>query len=141
MWKVFGTGVCSKGKLKIKGFSLIELMIVIGIIAVLSVAILPSVIGAKEKAMQARYLADCKTIISAVEVYNATSSSDNIADGTTITQLKGKLFDNMNINDRYIRNWPKKLPNNLEGTDKTYRNLLDYVNNFEMQSNGIGSNN
>lgn len=120
---------------KNRGFSLIELIAVIGIIAILSVAILPTVTGSKNKAMKARYLSDCKNIISAVEIYNATSSSDNITEATTIEQLETKLVSGMNENDRYLKKWPEKLPSELEDANSTYGELLNYVNNFKLQSN------
>jgi prepilin-type N-terminal cleavage/methylation domain-containing protein len=129
--KVSSLRILNGQKQNKRGFSLIELMIVIGIIAILSVAILPSVTGAKEKATQARYLSDCKTIISAVEVYNALNSSESINDTTTIADLKKKLYDDLiNSNDRYLKNWPDKFPSALLGADKKYSDLVSFVNSF-----------
>lgn len=119
----------SKGiKHKNKGFTLVELITVIGIIGILSVAIIPTVTGAKEKAMKAKYMSDCKTIVTAVEIYNAMSSTDSIGDSTTIEQVKTKLLSAEAEDYRYLKAWPKKLPEELGGTGKTYKNIVEYVN-------------
>ena len=50
-----------------KGFTLLELMIVVIIIAVLAALITPKFFGSKEKAMRARTLSDIKVLESAVQ--------------------------------------------------------------------------
>jgi prepilin-type N-terminal cleavage/methylation domain-containing protein len=117
-------------KNKAKGFTLIELITVIGIIAVLSVAIIPTVTGAKDRATKARYLSDCKAIVTAVEMYNATSSKDSIGETTTIKELKEKLLDQKLTENRFIKNWPKKLPDNINDNSK-YEDILTFISSFD----------
>jgi type IV pilus assembly protein PilA len=119
-----------------KGFTLIELITVVGIIAILGVAIMPVLTGAKDKALQARYLSDCKTIISAVEIYNATITTDTEAIGndTTIALVKNKLFENTDLNKRFLKNWPSKFPEALTGSDKKYVDIVNYISTLTNTS-------
>ena len=54
-----------------KGYTLIELLIVITIIGILAVALLPSVLGAPARARDAARKADINNIIAALETYNS----------------------------------------------------------------------
>jgi prepilin-type N-terminal cleavage/methylation domain-containing protein len=58
-----------------KGFSLVELLVVITIIAILSVAAYTAVGGNTVKARNARRMQDLSTIQNALEIYNVTSNS------------------------------------------------------------------
>ncbi len=69
-----------------RGFTLIELMIVVAIIGILAAAAVPSFIDATDEARVARIQADLSTVGSAVEIYYAKNGkypaalSDLVAD-------------------------------------------------------------
>lgn len=71
-------------KMKRKGFTLIELMIVISIIGVLAAIAIPNFRSAREKSNQRACYANQKTVLGALEMYNL----DN-GDNTTISKLGG----------------------------------------------------
>ena len=71
-----------KGK---KGFTLIELVVVIAILGILAGIAIPRFLNATESARGARILADLRTIDSAIVIYNAkTGSFPADGDGTEL---------------------------------------------------------
>lgn len=67
-------------KKKKKGFTLIELMAVIAIIAILAAVLVPTVNGYINRSKKTAVITQVRTIVNAVEAYNATST--NIITGT-----------------------------------------------------------
>src|SRR5213082_3597639 len=66
-----------------KGFTLIELAVVIAIIAVLAAVLTPMVSGYLEQARVARAQADVRTIADAVKLYNRDTGRWPIYDSST----------------------------------------------------------
>lgn len=63
---------------KKKGFTLIEVIVVIAILAILGAILVPNVLGYRQKAEKSNIQTSAKTIVSAIDAYNA--DKDNIAD-------------------------------------------------------------
>ena len=64
-----------------KGFTLVELVVVIAILAVLAALLIPRIIGNVEDANKSRELADARTIAGEVTTHNALVAVEG---GTTI---------------------------------------------------------
>lgn len=71
-------------KARKKGFTLIELIAVIAILVILGAILVPNVLGYRKKAEKANIQTSAKTIISAIDTYNADKDalSDQIGDGS-----------------------------------------------------------
>lgn len=75
-------------KKKKKGFTLIELMAVIAIIAILAAVLVPTVSGYIKRAKKTAIVTQVSTAITAIETYNATSSTAISEDASkTITEI------------------------------------------------------
>lgn len=76
-------------KSKKKGFTLVELIAVIAILAILAAIIVPRVTSLSATAKERAARADARTILSQLEVYNATvtDSTKTILDTATLTGI------------------------------------------------------
>jgi len=78
---------------KRKGFTLIELMIVIAIIGVLAAIAVPNFRQARKKSNQRACYANQKTILGALEMYNLdTGQAITIADNTQLDTLRNEKY-------------------------------------------------
>ena len=83
---------------KKKGFTLIELMAVIAIIAILAAVLVPTVSGYITRSKKTAVITQVRTIVNAVESYNATSTSgindnDQLGSPTGIDTAAKKLVN------------------------------------------------
>lgn len=75
-----------------KGFTLVELIVVIAILAILAIVLVPRISGYQEKARKSTYQQSAKTILDAVEAYNADKTdSDKINGDNTVAQALSKI--------------------------------------------------
>lgn len=60
-----------------KGFTLVELLVVVAILAILAAALLPKFLGYTDNAREAQTMADLSTMKSVVEIYAADEGAGN----------------------------------------------------------------
>lgn len=77
---------------KRKGFTLIELIAVMAILAILGAILIPRILGYRARAQKSNLQASAKTIVNAIQAYNAdktnpSNSTTDIADGDKITDV------------------------------------------------------
>ncbi|MFN3699747.1 MAG: type II secretion system protein, partial [Dictyoglomus sp.] len=101
-----------------KGFTLIELMVVIVIIAILAAVALPNFMGATERARESAVRSAIKTIQTALEMYATDNQGyypSNITDLQSGNYLPGGKFpNNPSTNQSYSFN-------NNQSTEDAYR--------------------
>ena len=94
-----------KNSRKKKGFTLVELIAVIAILGILAAIVVPKIGGYTDKANKAKAQADAKTVIQAIELYNANADVNaQITDDKKGSEIKDKLT-------LTIPNFPKELEN------------------------------
>lgn len=71
-----------------EGFTLVELVIVIAILAVLAALLVPRIMGNVEDAKRSQAIADARTIASEITVYNAQAKADDEEDMITEEDLQ-----------------------------------------------------
>ena len=87
-----------------KGFTLIELIIVIAILAILAAVAIPSFVGLQAEAERGRNIGNATAIVTAINAYNAIYP-DAICDSTADADLQ--LVKNKDL-------WPKGMTNESE---------------------------
>lgn len=111
------------------GFSLIELLAVLGITLILFTMILPKVSNSVEKAKKVKALDDVRQVILAVEDYNMSSVStidDDMQYGSICLKISNNALDKQSINT-------------IKDT-MTYKDMKDILNgkkDFQLNSGKI----
>lgn len=118
-------------KRKKKGFTLVELMAVVAIIAILAVVLVPTVTGYIERAKKTAVISQARTVVSAVELYNATASTPIKDDATvsTAATTTGELEDKDT----------NKLGDITIGEVRKINNLTDPLKQIVLSDGGIYS--
>ena len=82
-----------------KGFTLIELIVVIAVLGILATVVLPRIGGITTKAKTAADIATIKTINNSIEIYISESGDDDISDldTTTATDLIDDLQSGITV--------------------------------------------
>ncbi|MDD4957272.1 MAG: prepilin-type N-terminal cleavage/methylation domain-containing protein [Candidatus Omnitrophica bacterium] len=105
--------------LKNKGFTLIELIIVIAILAILAAAIVPNFMGFDKDARISTTKSNLETIRSRVNMYR----HKNGVYPNTLTRLTDDTYDDAGAKVPYLRNIPPEMVHNLkekEGNNKVF---------------------
>jgi prepilin-type N-terminal cleavage/methylation domain-containing protein len=117
---------------KSMGFTLVELIIVIAIMAVLSGLIAPTVIRYIKKARASRATEDARTIVRSVENALATCATRDI----DVIYNKQYVADDGTVqNCGIITDWILAKAQNEEDMDETDENYADYVISDEILGN------
>src|ERR1700740_644047 len=78
-------GACSKMERKQKGFSLIELLVVVTIILVIAAGAIPNLIRSRMSANEASAVASMRTVLTSEIVYSATHTVGFAANLTSLS--------------------------------------------------------
>ncbi|WP_161797120.1 prepilin-type N-terminal cleavage/methylation domain-containing protein [Clostridium cylindrosporum] len=89
-----------------KGFTLIEMIIVVSIILILSSVAIPVTIGQITKSKERKYLIEAKIIESAVEMYNSEMIDNKIIKAEDLESIRLKLTSGTR---KYLSSWPSNL--------------------------------
>jgi general secretion pathway protein G len=84
-----------------KGFTLVELLVVVAILAILAAALLPKFLGYTDKAREAQIMADLSTMKSVVEIYAAdegTGKYPAVDDTDEVLKEISKVMTDAGIN-------------------------------------------
>lgn len=89
-----------------RGFTLIEMIIVISIMLIIMGIAIPVTIGQINKAYERKYLVEAKVIENAVEMYNLEQNKSLIWKSDDLEKVRYNLIDERK---KYITSWPPKL--------------------------------
>ena len=81
--------------MKEKGFTLIELMIVIAIIAVIAAIAIPNLAAARKSANETSAVASLRTLSSAQTIYRERQTGSGVSYATNLTQLEDLIDQNL----------------------------------------------
>jgi type IV pilus assembly protein PilA len=130
-------------KKKKKGFTLIEVIVVIAILAILGAILVPNVLGYRARAEKSNIQTSAKTIVSSIETYNADKddASTEIGDGSAT--YAGTIAYATGITDLVTAKMldDTKIPVCLNGTSTvTTLAQLDKVANGDFSVDSVNGN-
>ncbi len=118
---------------KKKGFTLIELIVVLVIMAILAAAAIPTVMGYIDNSRRASYLANMRAILQAAE----TTLTEARANGKIVT-TDASAIDDKTPSTKFIDAVKAKLPSDLQdvtvGATRAFSNKDQY--NIVIENNG-----
>ena len=108
-----------------RGFTLLEILVVVGIIGLLAVFLVPNIMGSQDKAKEASVKAVMHSVQLAIEAYNMENSSYPVAKGIPLHSL----CENYLIGGGYITSIPKNPYTGLEYQDSDSAGKITYSYN------------
>ncbi|GEA15421.1 type II secretion system protein GspG [Moorella sp. E308F] len=121
MFKLF-----NKMRKKGKGFTLVELLVVVAIIAILAAVLMPKLLGYTERARQARALADLGSMKTIVEVYAADQGNGLYPDNSSVATVMQNNGIAWTGDDKGIKD-PWGNPYYYDRTIDTTTNVTRYI--------------
>jgi len=126
-----------------KGFTLVELIVVIAIIAVLTAVVSPTAYNAIEKAKVARATLDMKTIKTAAMSFNGDTGTWPLRGiGTPLRGTGAGFINNTDGNGNTVHGWDgpylEKWPRNPWGANNAYLNYYYWDADNSGDDNGDG---
>ncbi|MFA4966985.1 MAG: type II secretion system protein [Candidatus Margulisiibacteriota bacterium] len=108
--------------MKKKGFTLVEILVVIGIIGVLMAFLIPSLFGAQDRAKETAVKAVMHSAQLAIEAYNMENESYPVAHNITLKNL----CDNYLVPANYLASVPKNPYTGVEYKDSDMAGKIIY---------------
>ena len=111
-------------RIKRRGFTLVELLAVMSIMAILSTIMVPKILGYIKDAKKVSALEEVRQVVLAVDTHNINAiSTDLIGDDDKYSNIKVKMEGNEYVDFNYVKSIPdtlsfghmKKIINKKEG--------------------------
>ncbi len=121
-----GEGMSSCGGSRQKGFSLIELLIVVSIIGIIAMVAIPNLMNALHRSRQSRTMADMRALAQAVELYQQDLNMYPVAAGGCTAEDLRPFLDSFVGAFTAVDGWRRPLLYSSDGLSYT---LISYAAN------------